>query len=134
MLIGVAVAAALVCVQVVGGFVREAVTDESSYLELVQTCLVERSTPFEPVSGDPIALSAKRGSLRTNVEGNSVTVALGGSEDDAERVLQAYASVAAPGVFGTLLDRRRKVVLLWDTEPTASQREFMELCTRDAQE
>ena len=130
--IGVVVAAALVCVQVVGGgVVREAVTDEPSYLELVQTCLDERMRPFEPVSRDPIALSAKRGSLRTTVEGNSVTVALGGSEDDADRVYQAYVGV---GAAGALLERRRKVVFLWDAQPTALQQGFMELCTRDAQE
>ena len=134
MLIGVAVAALLLCAQVVAGLVREAVSDEPSRLELVQTCLTERSTPFESVSGDPIAESATRGSLRTSVEGNSVTVALGESEDDAQRLYQAYADVAPPDVIGTRLDRRRKVVFLWDTEPTSSQREFMYLCTLDAQE
>ena len=133
-LIGVAVAALLLCAQIVAGLVREAVSDEPSRLELVQTCLTERATPFEPVSGDPIAESATRGSLRTSVEGNPVTVALGESEDDAQRLYQAYVDVAPRDVIATRLDRRRKVVFLWNTEPSSSQREFMYLCPLDAQE
>lgn len=133
MLLGVVVAASVLAVQIVGGAVREAVSDEPSTLELVQTCLTERSTPFEAVVGDLIALSAERGTLRTSVEGNSVTVALGGSEKDAERVYDDYASVTSAAVTSALLDRRRKVVFLWEREPTSSQREFMYLCTLDAQ-
>jgi hypothetical protein len=133
-LIGVVVAALMVGAQVVGGAVREGMTDEPSRLELVERCLTERSVSFERVSGDPIAESAARGSIRTKVEGTSVTIALGDSEDDAERLYQTYADVATPGVVGTRLDRRRKVVFLWDDEPTSSQREFVYLCTLDAQE
>ena len=132
--IGVVVVATVVAVQVVGGLLRAAVTDEPSYLERVQTCLTERNTPFEPVAGDIIALSAARGALRTSIDGNSVTVSLGGSENDAKRVYDAYASVAGVDVIGTRLEQRRKVVLLWDSEPTAEQRDFMYLCTLDAQE
>ncbi len=131
--IGVVIAAALLLTQFVGGLVREALTDEPSHLELVQTCLTERATPFEPVVGDPVALSAERGALRTAVEGNPVTVALGSSEKDAERVYEAYSSVA-PADVGTRLEQRRKVVLLWDREPTTTEREFLYLCTLDAQE
>lgn len=129
----VAVTGVLVA-QIVAGVVREALSDAPSHLELVGTCLTERATPFEPVADDPIARSAKRGSLRTTVEGNSVTVALGDSEDDAERLYEAYAAVAPADVVETRLDRRRKVVFLWEREPTAAQREFMYLCTLDAQE
>jgi hypothetical protein len=131
---GVVVAAAVVLAQVVGGFVREAVTDEPSVLELVETCLTERDTRFEPVVGDVVALSAARGALRTGVGGNAVTVALGGSERDAERVYEAYLAVAADDVVATRLERRRKVVFLWDRQPSVAQRDFMILCTLDAQE
>ena len=131
---GVVVAASLLAAQAVAGLVREAVTDLPSRLELVQTCLRERSTPFEPVTADPIARSAARGSLRTSVGGNSFTVVLGKSENDAERVYRAYADVAPPGIVGTRLEQRRKVVFLWDAEPTSPQREFIILCTLDAQE
>ena len=81
--------------------------------------------------GDPIALSADRGALRTSVGGNGVTVALGGSESDARRVFGDYQAVASPGAR---LEQRRKVVFLWDAPPTREQREFMVLCTLDAQE
>ena len=83
--------------QVLGGLVREATTDEASYLAKVQTCLTERSTSSKPVVGDVIALSAKRSALRTSIEGDPVTVALGGSEKDAKRVFDAYTSVAKRG-------------------------------------
>ena len=45
-----------------------------------------------------------------------------------------YAGLMTADVVRTLLERRRKVVLLWEREPTTSQREFMYLCTLDAQE
>lgn len=131
-LIGLAVVLGLSAIQVVAGYVREAVTDEPSTLELVQTCLTERSTPFQEVVGDPVALSAGRGALRTSVEGNGVTVALGSSEKDAERMRDAYLAVA-PNV-GTRLEPNRKAVFLWDSAPTSSQHDFMVLCTLDAQE
>lgn len=131
MLIGVGLVASLLFAQVVAGFVR---VDEPSFLEKLETCLTERATPFEEVSGDSVALSAKRGALRTTVDGNSVTVSLGDSESDAERVYDAYAAVAPADVVATRLDRRRKVVFLWDSEPTTAQRDFMYLCTLDAQE
>jgi hypothetical protein len=132
-LVGVAVAAAVLLTQVVAGLVREAVTDEPSTLERVQTCLTERNTPFEAVAGDVVALSAARGALRTTIDGNSVTVALGGSERDARRVYDAYVSLGTADVVERL-EQRRKVVFLWDSPPTATQREFMYLCTLDAQE
>jgi hypothetical protein len=132
--IGVVLVGSLLAAQAAGGLVREAVTDEPTYLELVQTCLTERDTPFEQVGGDLVAESAERGALRTTVDGNGVTVALGGSERDAARVRAAYASVTTEDVVRTRLEQRRKVVLLWDSPPTAAQRDFIYLCTRDAQE
>jgi hypothetical protein len=132
--IGVVVVASLLAVQLVGGLLREMITDEPTTLELVRTCLTERDTPFQSVGGDLIAQSAARGALRTTVDGNSVTVALGGSEQDAARVHAAYASVTTENVVRTRLEQRRKVVLLWDSPPTAAQRDFIYLCTRDAQE
>lgn len=134
MAIGVAVVTAIAVAQVLGGLVREATTDEPSYLAKVQTCLTERSTPYEPVVEDAVALSAKRGALRTSIGGDAVTVALGGSEKDAERVFDAYTSVATADVVASRLERRRKVVFLWDSPPSAAQRAFMILCTLDAQE
>lgn len=132
--IGVLVAASLLAVQVAAGLVRVTVSPEPSYLEKLETCLLERERPFERDVQDPIASSAERGALRTNAEGNPVTVALGSSEKDAERVYQAYVMVASRDVVETRLERHRKVVLLWDFEPSPSQREFMFLCTQDAQE
>lgn len=131
--IGVVVVTIVLCLQAAGGGVRSVVVDTPSRLELVQTCLVERSTPFGAASQDLIALSASRGALTATVEGNRVTIALAGSDSEAQRLVDAYATVASTEVVRTLLDRRRKVVFLWEREPTASQREFAYLCTLDAQ-
>ena len=128
------VLASLLVVQVCAGVVRQATSDEPSTLEKVETCLVERKRPFESAESDPVASSAERGALRVDVFGNHVTVALGGSERDAKRVYDAYVSVAPSGVVGTTLDLHRRVVLLWDKAPTGEQRDFMYLCTLDAQD
>jgi hypothetical protein len=130
--IAVAAVASLLVLQVLGGWIREATSDEPSFLELVQTCLTERDVPFSPVSEDFVALTADRGALRTTVEGNGLTIALGGSERDAQRVYESYAAVAA-GDVGARLERRRKVVFLWDEPPSVAQRDFAILCTLDAQ-
>ena len=124
----------LLLAEVAFGTVREAVSDEPSTLEKVQKCLTERATPFEPVRDDLIASSAERGALRSEVEGNRVTVALGSSEDDADRVYGAYTAVAPDEVVQTNLELNRKVVFFWEVPPTTSQRDFMHLCTLDAQE
>jgi hypothetical protein len=133
-IIGVVLAACLLVAQVAAGIAREAVSDELSTLERVRICLTERDTPFEEAAGDSIALSAARGALRAAVQGNSVTVALGSSETDAARVYASYVSVTTADVVRTRLERRRRVVFLWEREPTTAQREFMYLCTLDAQE
>ena len=128
---GLIVVGLVIAAQFVGGSIQQAASNEPSYLERVETCLTERSTPFEAVTGDLIALSAGRGALRTNVGGNRVTVALGSSEDDAKRMVGDYESVGSPGAR---LEQNRKVVFLWDQEPTADQHDFMVLCTLDAQD
>lgn len=128
-----AAVAAFLVVQVLGGWIRTAVSDEPTHLELVQQCLTERNVAFEPVTEDFVALSAERGALRTTVAGTALTIALGGSERDAERIYEAYVSVAAEEL-GARLERRRKVVFLWDEPPSSAQRDFAYLCTRDAQE
>ena len=127
-LIGVAAMTSLLCAQVVVGLLRE---PEPSKL---QTCLTERSTPYVPVSDDPVAASAGRGALLTTVDGNRVTVSLGSSERDAERVYQTYMAIASADVVATRLERNRKVVFLWEAQPTVVQHDFMVLCTLDAQE
>jgi hypothetical protein len=131
--IGIVLVSTLLVLQVAVGLVRHAISDRPSILEKVQTCLTERAVPFEPVLSDPVALSAGHGALRTTVEGNGVTVSLGRSESDAGRVYRDYMSVASADVLGTRLERDRRVVLLWDQEPTTLQRDFMHLCTLDAQ-
>jgi len=132
--VGIAVVVCLLLVEVVGGTARRGLSDVPTFLENVETCLTERTTPFAPVVNDPIAQSTTRGALRTTVEGNGVTVVLGSSEADAERVYGAYVSVAPDDIAGIRLEQNRKVVFLWDVAPTSSQHDFMVLCTLDAQE
>jgi hypothetical protein len=132
--IGLAVVGVFLLAQLLGGAVRTAVSPGPSALERVQTCLTERSTPFETVTDDPVAQSAGRGALRTSVEGNRLTIALGSSERDARRVYDDYTRVMSPEAAATLLDLHRRVVFLWESAPTQSQRDFGYLCTLDVQD
>lgn len=133
-LVGAAVVASLLAAQILAGWTRAVVSDEPSTLELVQTCLTERSRPYEAVDDDPIATGAGRGALRADIDGNRVTVALGSSERDAQRIYETYGLVAPADVVATRLEQNRKVVFLWEEPPTPEQHAFMVLCTLDAQE
>jgi hypothetical protein len=132
--VGLAVVGVLLLAQFVGGVVRTAVSPGLSPLERVQTCLTERSTPFETVSDDPVAQSAGHGALRTTVEGNRLTIALGSSERDARRLYGDYTGVMSPEAATALLDLHRRVVFLWANAPTQSQKDFAYLCTLDVQD
>jgi hypothetical protein len=132
--IGLAVVGVLLVAQFVGGVVRTAVSPGRSPLERVQTCLTERSTPFETVGDDPLAQSAGHGALRTTVEGNRLTIALGSSERDARRVYEDYTGVMSPAAASALLDLHRRVVFLWENAPTRTQTDFAYLCTLDVQD
>ena len=131
--IGIVSVAAVALLQVVVGTVRTEVNPGPSALERVQKCLTERSTPFAAVSDDPVAESAGRGALRTSVQGNPVTFALGRSEEDARRVYDDYAAVMSSAAASARLDLHGRVVFLWDDAPTQSQRDFVYLCTLDVQ-
>lgn len=132
--IGIAVVGVVLLAQLVGGVVRTVVHPGSSALERVQTCLTERATPFETVTDDPVARSAGHGALRTTVEGNRLTIALGSSERDARRVYDDYTRVMSPEAAAALLDLHRRVMFLWASAPTQSQRDFGYLCTLDVQD
>ena len=131
--VGVLVVVSVVLVETVAGYVRQVASPEPSVLAKVETCLTERSTPFEPAASDRIASTASRGALRTTVQGDAVTVALGASEKEAARVYDDYAAVVPEDVVRTRLERNGRVVLLWDAPPSTAQRDFMILCTLDAQ-
>ena len=130
--IGLVVVGVVALAQVVAGTVRTEVSPGSTALERVQKCLTERSAPFSAVTDDPVAQSAGRGALRTTVEGNPVTFALGSSEDDARRVYDDYTAVMSSDAANRL-DLHGRVVFLWDAAPSQSQRDFVYLCTLDVQ-
>ena len=132
--IGLLVVGVLLLAQLVGGVVRTAVSPGPSALQRVQTCLTERSISFETVRDDPVAQSAGHGALRTTVEGNRLTIALGSSERDARRVYADYTGVMSPQAASALLDLHRRVVFLWESAPTQSQKDFAYLCTLDVQD
>ena len=133
LLAGIVAIAIVVLAQFLGGIVRTAVSPGPSALERVQTCLTERATPFQAVAGDPVAQSAGHGALRTAVEGNAVTLALGRSESDARRMYDDYSGVMTPDTARARLDLHGRVVFVWDASPTQSQRDFVYLCTLDVQ-
>jgi hypothetical protein len=131
--IGIVSVAAVALVQVVAGTVRTEASPGPTALERVHECLKERSTPFSAVSDDPVAESAGHGALRTSVEGNPVTFALGRSEADARRIYDDYTAVMSSAAASARLDLHGRVVFLWDDAPSQSQKDFVYLCTLDVQ-
>jgi hypothetical protein len=113
--------------EVVGWLVYRAVHEETPPLELTVRCLTrEKLLELGPATADPIAASASRGWLATRVEGNGVHVAIARSGSEAERIVELYETVA--GDLAGKLERRGRVVYLWEGVSTPTQRQTMYDC------
>ena len=89
--------------------------------ELVRRCLEqEKGLAVEPTADDPVAQSARGGTLRTVVEGNLVTLSVATSAEEVERLRAAYLAVGDPG---SRLDVRGRYVALWRRDPSPTQRQ-----------
>jgi hypothetical protein len=96
-------------------------------LEQTLRCLQhEKGVATIVPAGDPLAGSAGDGSLRTTIEGNEVTVALGTTEEQAAKIERAYRSVG--GDLTGRLERRSDTVYLWKFESSPTQRQTMYDC------
>lgn len=120
--LGMAAALVVVAAQLGGGAVWSLRHDDPTELELTERCLErEKGLRVEPTVGDPVAGSARGGTLRTVVEGGLVTLSVATSRDEVTRLAAAYAA-GTPGL-GTRLDVHGRYVALWLREPSPTQRQ-----------
>jgi hypothetical protein len=121
--------AAIVALQIAGWLVYRVVHEETPPLRETIRCLTrEKLLVLDPAT-DPIAASARAGWLATRVEGNGVHVAIARSTSEAERLVDLYRSVA--GELAGKLERRGKVVYIWEGVSTPTQRQTMYDCHYD---
>jgi hypothetical protein len=100
--------------------------DDPTALELTRRCLErEKGFTVDPTRDDPVAASARGGSLRTVVEGGLVTVSVATSRAEVERLRAGYGAAGDPGAR---LDVHGRYVNLWLRDPTRSQRQVTYDC------
>ena len=119
----------LVAVQVIGWLAYRWIHDEPTALELTEKCLRrEKLLEVRAVGGDPIAGTARGGALATRVGDNGVVVAIARSDDEAAEVADAY--LATGGRIELRLDRRDRVVYVWELPraPSSVERQTMYDC------
>ena len=108
--------AAILAAQVLGGLVREMVSDEPSHLEMVRDCLTERSTPFEPVVGD--SGCPERGARCVADDRRTETRhGRAGRIGEGRRARVRRVQAVGAADVTSRLERRRRVVFLWDAPP-----------------
>lgn len=123
-LLGVAL---LLVAAVAGWWIEAAVHEDPEPLELMTICLrYEKGASIE-TSVNPIARTADEGALRTVIETNAVTISIGSSLQEAERVIAAYRRAA--GEWGRRLELRGRTVYLWERPPSPTQRQTLFDCT-----
>lgn len=100
--------------------------DDPTILDLTRRCLErEKGLAVEATTGDPVAASARGGTLRTVVEGGLVTIGIAASEAEVERLRAAYES---RGEDAPRLDVHGRYVALWLREPSPTQRQVTYDC------
>jgi hypothetical protein len=115
------VAAALI------GWAIDSVLWEDRALEKVSACLVnEKGLPLD-TPRDAIAQSAELGALRTVIETNGVTISVASNRESAERIVAAYSRIADDLEEGRL-ERRGRLVYLWDRPASPTQRQTLFDC------
>ena len=124
--LGLVAALAVVAAQLTVGAAWSLTHDDPDELALTKRCLErEKGLVVEPTTDDPVASSARGGTLRTTVEGGLVTLSVATSEAEVERLRAAYAAGADPGAR---LDVHGRYVALWLREPSPTQRQVTYDC------
>ena len=101
--------------------------EEEARVELVRRCLeTERSAPTVDVELGSPARAASQGALKALVEGNFVTIGLAASNEEGERLEQAFA--AAPPPIG-FIERRGRIVFRWSQPPSPTQLQAVYDCS-----
>lgn len=125
--IALGVVAVVAVVDVAAWKVRDIVHPRPTRLEQTVACLRDNRGVVAIVpAGDPLADSAKAGSLRATIEGNDVTVAIARSEGEAEKIQAGYRAVGVDLVGR--LERRGRSVFLWRDTASPTQRQAMYDC------
>jgi hypothetical protein len=123
--IGVVCALVVILAQLIVASAWSLGHDDPTELALTRRCLErEKGLAVEPAI-DPVAASASGGALATVIEGNAVTLSVGTSESEVERLRSAYFAGGDPG---TRLDLHGRYVALWDREPSPTQRQVTYDC------
>ena len=120
---------AIIVLQIAGSLVYRVVHEETPPLAETIRCLTREKLLELTNAIDPIAASAKGGWVATRVEGNGVHAAIARSTSEAERLFDLYQSVA--GELAGRLERRGKVVYLWEAVSTPTQQQTMYDCHYD---
>jgi hypothetical protein len=118
--------AAFLLLEIAGWRVYLAVHDETPPLEKTVRCLTREKLLELTPARDPIAASARRGWIATRVEGNGVHVAIAGSVSEARGIAELYQTVS--GNLAGKLERRGRVVYVWEGASTPTQRQTMYDC------
>jgi len=121
-------AVAALCVAAISGWAAYSVVHEGpSALAQITKCLVAERGQTVEATRDPIAQSAELGALRTTVETNGVTIAVAKDPESADRILAAYRRIATDLEEGRL-ERRGRLVYLWDRPASPTQRQALFNC------
>jgi Flp pilus assembly pilin Flp len=115
----------LVVAALIGWGIDSAFWEDKAF-EKVSTCLVNEKGATLETTHDPIALSAELGALRTVIETNGITVSVASDAKSAEKLVAAYHSVG--GELEGRLERRGRMVYLWDRPASPTQRQTMFDC------
>ena len=110
---------------VAGNLVEARVNPDPTRFELTSRCLeLEKRFPIYEPAADSAAFSARVDALQTTIEGNSVTIAVVGSEERAEQL--ARAARASSGA--ARVERRDDVVYEWSDPPSPTQEQHAYDC------
>jgi len=124
--LGLIGALAVVSAQLIVGAAWSLRHDDPTELELTRHCLErEKGLQVEPTVDDPVAASARGGTLRTIVEGGLVTVSVATSSAEVERLRSGYE---ATGAADGRLDVHGRYLALWLRDPSPTQRQVTYDC------
>jgi hypothetical protein len=116
----------LVAAALIGWGIDSALWEDSGFAKLSRCLEVEKGLKLE-TTRDPIARSAELGALRAVVETNGVTVSVASGTKRAERIVASYHAIG--GELQGRLERRGRLVYLWDRPASPTQRQTMFDCT-----
>jgi hypothetical protein len=124
---GLLAVAALFLSALVGWGVYSVVHEDPGAFARVKTCLVKEKGATLETPRDPIARTAELGAVRTVVETNGVTISVASDPESADRIVAAYRRVASDLEEGRL-EKRGRLVFLWDRPASPTQRQALFDC------